>query len=202
MANKSTENAIVKSISVFGQLMTEQINFFKPPYNIRNNCQVGQWAKGDDDFIGNSIEIAIIGTQEMYGKLGKSTSNWLQVFFVAAPSETKIPQNVVCCTYLKTRSLSSFGQKIIELLSSTNPAEGIFIGSFLKHSNDLGNYYSVKFDWRIRSEEEKPQLKLIADFLGTLGSPLEDNGLPATMIKVIEGDYERAKAEFTAITGF
>lgn len=199
MATKTTENtAIVKSI--FGTLATESINYFKPPYNVRNNCQVGQWAKSEDDFIGNSIEIAIIDTQEYYGKLGKSTSNWLQIFFIAAPSETKLPKNVVCVTYLKTRSLSSFGQKIIELLSSTNPAEGIFTGSFQKHTNDLGNYYSVKFDWRERVEEEKPQLKMIADFLRTLGSPLEDNGLPPTMIKVIEGNFDEAKAQFAAIT--
>jgi hypothetical protein len=44
---KSNPSAI--ELKVFGKLMTEKINFFKPPYNIRNNCQVGQWAKGEDE---------------------------------------------------------------------------------------------------------------------------------------------------------
>lgn len=193
MASKSESTAI--ELKVFGKLATEQINFFKPPYNIRNNCQVGQWAKSEDDFIGASLDIAIIGTQEFYGKLGKSTGNWLQVWFIAAPSETKIPKNVVCVTYIKTRSLSSFGQTIIELMSNGDPALGIFTGSFQKHSNDYGNYASVKFTWRERTEEENPQLKLIADFLAT-APILEDTGLPKTMIKVLNGDYDQAEIAF------
>ena len=190
---ENTGSAI--ELTVFGKLMTEQINFFKPPYNVRNNCQVGQWAKTEDDFIGNSLDIAIINTQEFYGKLGKSTGNWLQIWFVAAPSESKLPKNVVCCTYIKTRSLSAFGQTIIELMSNGEPAIGIFTGSFQKHSNDYGNYSSVKFDWRERTEDEKAQLVLIANFLATTPI-LEDTGLPKTMVKVINGDYEVAQEIF------
>jgi hypothetical protein len=193
---KSNSSAI--ELKVFGKLMTEQINFFKPPYNVRNNCQVGQWAKTEDDFIGNSLDIAIINTQEFYGKLGKSTGNWLQIWFVAAPSESKLPKNVVCCTYIKTRSLSSFGRTIIELMSNGEPATGIFTGSFQKHSNDYGNYASVKFDWRERTEDEKAQLMLIANFLAT-APILEDTGLPETMIKIYDGNYEVAKEDFDAI---
>lgn len=197
MANKSTESSAIE-LKVFGKLATEQINFFKPPYNVRNNCQVGQWAKTEDDFIGNSLDIAIIGTQEYYGKLGKSTGNWLQIWFIAAPTESKIPKNVVCVTYIKTRSLSAFGQTIIELMSNGDPAVGIFTGSFAKHSNDYGNYSSVKFAWRERTEEEKPQLKLIANFLST-APILEDTGLPKTMVKVVDGNYEIAQEVFEQI---
>lgn len=196
MASKSTESAI--ELKVFGKLATEQINFFKPPYNIRNNCQVGQWAKSEDDFIGASLDIAIIGTAEFYGKLGKSTGNWLQIWFIAAPSETKIPKNVVCVTYIKTRSLSAFGQTIIELLGNGDPALGIFTGSFQKHSNDYGNYYSLKFTWRKRTEEESFQLKLIADFLKS-NPILEDTGLPKTMIKVVDGCYDQAELAYIEI---
>ena len=196
MTNKTERtNSSAIELKVFGKLMTEQINFFKPPYNVRNNCQVGQWAKTENDFIGNSLDIAIIGTNEFYGKLGKSTGNWLQIWFVAAPSETKLPRNVVCCTYIKTRSLSSFGQTIIELMSNGEPATGIFTGSFQKHSNDYGNYASVKFDWRERTEDEKAQLVLIANFLATKPI-LEDTGLPKTMVKVINSDYEVAQEIF------
>ena len=195
-ADKTNSSAI--ELKVFGKLMTEQINFFKPPYNIRNNCQVGQWSKGEDDFIGNTLDIAIIGTSEFYGKLGQATGNWLQIWFIAASGETKLPKNVVCVTYIKTRSLSSFGQTIIELMSNGEPATGIFSGSFLKHSNDYGNYASVKFDWRERTEDEKPQLVLIANFLATTPN-LEDTGLPKTMIKVIDGDYQIAQEIFERV---
>jgi hypothetical protein len=188
-------NSTAIELKVFGKLMKEEINFFKPPYNVRNNCQVGQWAKSEDDFIGNSLNIAIIGTNEFYGKLGKSSGNWLQIWFVAGPDETKLPKNVVCVTYIKTRSIAQFGQKIIELMSNGEPATGIFTGSFLKHSNDYGNYASVKFDWRERTEDEKAQLVLIANFLAT-APILEDTGLPKTMVKVINSDYEAAQEIF------
>jgi hypothetical protein len=192
---KTNSTAIIK---VFGKLMKEEINFFKPPYNVRNNCQVGQWAKSEDDFIGNSLDIAIIGTNEFYGKLGKSSGNWLQIWFVAGPDETKLPKNVVCVTYIKTRSIAQFGQTIIELMSNGEPATGIFTGSFLKHSNDYGSYASVKFNWRERTEDEKAQLVLIANFLAT-APILEDTGLPKTMVKVYDGNYEVAQEDFKAI---
>jgi hypothetical protein len=181
MATKKEESAI--TINVFGQIKPNEIRYFGTPYNIRNNCQVGQWAKNEQEFLGNTLDMAIIHTQEMYGKLGKSTSRWLQIFFIAAPNEDKAPNNYVCVTYLKTRSLSEFGQKIIELMMNGEPAIGIFTGSFQRHSNEMGNYYSVKFDWRQRTEEELPQLKLIAEFLNT--EPiLRDPGLPETMFPI------------------
>jgi hypothetical protein len=188
-------NSTAIKLKVFGKLMKEEINFFKPPYNVRNNCQVGQWAKSENDFIGNSLDIAIIGTNEFYGKLGKATGNWLQIWFVAGPDETKLPKNVVCVTYIKTRSIAKFGQTIIELMSNGEPATGIFTGSFDKHSNDYGNYASVKFDWRERTKDEKAQLVLIANFLAT-DPILEDTGLPKTMVKVINSDYEAAQEIF------
>ena len=193
---KSNPSAI--ELKVFGKLATEKINFFKPPYNIRNNCQIGQWTKCEDDFIGNTLDIAIIGTSEFYGKLCQATGNWLQIWFIAASGETKLPKNVVCVTYIKTRSLSSFWQTIIELMSNGEPATGIFSGSFQKHSNDYGIYSSVKFHWRERTEDEKPQLVLIASFLATTPI-LEDTGLPKTMIKVIDGDYQIAQEIFEQV---
>jgi hypothetical protein len=187
MATKKDESAI--TINVFGQLKKDEIRFFGTPYNIRNNCQVGQWAKSETEFLGNSLEISIIHTQEYFGKLGKTQPcRWLQVFFIPAPKENKAPNNYVCVTYLKTRSLSEFGQKIIELMMNGEPALGIFTGNFERHSGELGNYFSVKFDWRERTEEEKPQLALIAQFLNTMPL-LRDTGLPETMFAV-NGDED------------
>ncbi|MCZ8225923.1 MULTISPECIES: hypothetical protein [unclassified Microcystis] len=46
------------------------------------------------------------------------------------------------------------------------PALGIFQGSFLKHSGEKGDYYSVAWDWREREvDEEIEQLEQIVDFL-------------------------------------
>jgi hypothetical protein len=203
MATKKDDSAI--AINVFGQLKTDEIRFFGTPYNIRNNCQVGQWAKDEENFLGNSLEMAIIHTQEMYGRLGKSTGRWLQVFFIPAPSETKAPHNYVkaphnyvCVTYIKTRSLSQFGQKIIELMMNGEPAMGIFTGSFQRHTSDLGNYFSVKFDWRERTAEEMTQLRLIAEFLNTM-PVFRDSGLPSTMFPVhSDEDVERAREMLSA----
>ena len=51
-------------------------------------------------------------------------------------------------------------------MESGEPALGIFIGSFEKHSNEYGNYYSVIWDWKERkTEPEKKQLEQIANFL-------------------------------------
>lgn len=182
------------TINVFGQLKTNEIRYFGTPYNIRNNCQVGQWAKNEEEFLGNSLDMGVIHTQEMYGRLGKTTGRWLQIFFVPAPEEEKAPQNYVCVTYIKTRSLSDFSQKIIELMMNGEPAMGIFTGSFQRHTNDLGNYYSVKFSWRERTDGEMAQLRLIADFLQTL-PVLRDPGLPETMFAISsDEDIEIAKA--------
>lgn len=76
------------------------------------------------------------------------------------------PKDAICVTYLKTRSLSQFSQKITELLANGEPARGIFKAAFQKHSSDLGNYYSVTWDWRDRqTQEEQDQLAQIALFL-------------------------------------
>jgi hypothetical protein len=86
----------------------------------------------------------------------------LQVWFVAVPTCEILPKNTICLTYLKKRSIAQFSQKVTELMESGEPALGIFQGSFLKHSGDKGDYYSVVWDWREReAEEEIEQLEHI-----------------------------------------
>lgn len=154
-------------IQVFGTRPKNSIWLGDQPYAVRNDCQAGRWKVGDDDFRDKSLEISVIKVAKFFGSLGKAKDTfWLQVWFVPAPSCSCLPANTICITYLKTRSFSQFSAKITELLGEQDPAEGIFIGSFAKHSNDLGNYYSVQWDWRARStSEEKEQLQAIADFL-------------------------------------
>jgi len=173
------------SISIFGKINKEQINHFTPPYAIRNNCQIGQWTVGEDNLLGNELEISIIAMRNFYGSLGKTKgASWLQIWFVAAPSENKIPSNTVCVTYVKTRTLSQLGQKAIEIMETEDPGVGIFKTKFEKHTGEYGNYYSVNWDWRPRTDEEISQLQLIADFLNT-NPNLQDTNLPPTMIEVI-----------------
>lgn len=156
-------------INVFGKRPKDSIWLGDQPYAIRNDCQKGQWKVGDDDLRGKQIEISIIKVSRFFGTIGKAMNTfWLQIWFVPAPSCTTLPANTVCVTYLKTRSLSQFSAKIAELLGEQDPAEGIFVAGFEKHSNDLGNYYSVRWDWRSReTEEEEAQLQQIAAFLQT-----------------------------------
>lgn len=165
------------NLTVFGTKPEGSIFLPQVPFSVRNDCSVGQWKVGDEDFRGNSIEISIIKVSQHFGTLGKTKdTQWLQVWFIPAPGEDKLPANTVCLTYLKSRSISQFSQTITELMASGEPALGIFTGSFEKHSGDLGTYYSVVWDWRERgSEPEKTQLEQIATFLDSTPALLDMN---------------------------
>jgi hypothetical protein len=84
----------------------------------------------------------------------------------------------MCVSYIKTRSLSQFAQTITRLMENGEPAEGIFVLSFLSHTNAQGQpYKSVKFDWRERkTATEKKQLELIAAFMQTKPLLADTNG--------------------------
>jgi hypothetical protein len=156
------------AFSVFGTKPKDCIFNPSQPYAVRLNCQVGQVSIGDDEFLGNAMEMSIIGVKHLFGTLGKAVDvDWLQIFFIPAPGCKKLPSNTVCVCYIKTRSLSAFTQKITQLMESGEPAEGIFQITFLSHQNAKGDpYKSVKFDWRSRkSAEEKKQLQMIMDFM-------------------------------------
>jgi hypothetical protein len=194
----ATQNKIPQ-LNIFGTIDKEKINLFDPPYAIRNDCSLGQWKVGEKGMLGDSLAISIIGVRNFYGKLGKGKPcDWLQLWFVAAPNEPKIPTNVVCVSYIKTRSKSALGQTLIEVMESTEPALGIFETGFEQHSNELGKYYSINWKWRERQPEEMNQLNLIADFLKTKPA-LIDTNLPDTMILIQgiekEKELEEAKIE-------
>lgn len=172
-----------EQLSIFGKIDQTKINSFTPPYSLRNDCQIGQWKTGSDNLIGNSLEICPIKIQHYYGNLGKTKkAQWLQLWFVGAPNEKKLPKNTVCVTYLKSRSMNALGQKFIEVMNENDPGHQIFTGSFEKHVGDLGNYYSVQFEARAREgKEEQDQLELIGDFLSS-EPKLVDTTLPPAMV--------------------
>ncbi len=154
-------------ITVFGTRPKDTIFLPTTPFAVRNDCAIGNWKVGDDDMRGKTIDLSIIKVSQHFGSLGKTkNAQWLQIFFVPAPGCDNLPSNTVCLTYLKSRSISQFSQKITELMESGEPALGIFTASFEKHSNEHGTYYSVIWDWRERkTEPEKKQLEQIANFL-------------------------------------
>ena len=186
-------------MNVFGTLSKEKINCFNPCYGVRNDCQVGQWKVGDDKFLGNSIDIAIIAMRPYFGSLGKTkNTSWLQIFFVGLPSCKVLPTNTVCVTYLKTQSLTNLGQAAVKEMEEIDPSMGVFTASFAKKTSDLGNYYVVDFAYRPRTEEEIPQLQVIADFLAT--QPVFADNVPDTMIELTEGVTPEHAKELLLLT--
>lgn len=158
------------SLQVFGTKPKDSIFLPQSPFAVRFNCQAGQVAIGDDEYLGNSMEISIIAVNQLFGNLGKTKdAEWMQIFYIPAPSCKFLPSNTVCVSYIKTRSLNQFTQTITRLMENGEPAEGIFIISFLSHQNTKGDpYKSVKFDWRPRkTAEEKKQLEQIIGFMQT-----------------------------------
>jgi len=158
MAQKQTQEKTSENLAkfkVFGNIPDNTIYLPQTAFGVRNDCRIGQWKIGDDDFRGKEIEISIIKVNQFFGNLGKTTNAfWLQIWFIAAPECTVIPQNTVCLTYLKTRSISQFSEKITQLIrQSGEPALGIFKGSFNKHSRENGEYFSVVWTWRERTTE-------------------------------------------------
>lgn len=157
------------TLKVFGVKPVDSIFLPQMPFAVRNDCMIGQWKVGDADFRGNSLDISIIKVSPFFGSLGKTkNAQWLQIWFIPAPSEEKLPSSTVCITYIKSRSISQFSQKITELMASGEPALGIFTASFEKHAGDMGTYYSLRWDWRNRGNDaENAQIEQIATFMQT-----------------------------------
>lgn len=158
-----------------------QGSVFNPsaPFAVRLNCQSGQLALSETEFLGNQAEISIIKVARWFGDLGNTKrSEWLQIFYIGAPGCKALPENTVCVSYIKTRSLSAFQQGITKLIGEgVNPALGVFKISFVRHSSGDRNYFSVKFDWRERSgEAETKQLDMIAAFLDSQPDLIDLNG--------------------------
>ena len=166
---QASTNPNVLNFKVFGTRPQQGIFLPHVPFNLRNDLKVGNWKVGEDDYRGKEIEISILKVSQFFGNLGKTANAfWLQVWFVGAPNCSIVPKNTICLTYLKGRSIAQFSQKVTELMEFNEPALGLFKGSFLKHSGDKGDYYSVIWDWREReTEEEMAQLEHIADFMAT-----------------------------------
>ncbi|MBE9094880.1 hypothetical protein [Tychonema sp. LEGE 07203] len=148
------------TFSVFGAKPNNALLVPEIPIAVRNNCQSGQWAIGDTDY-GSKCSITILKFAKFFGSLGQTSHTlWGQLWFVAETGE--LPQGVVMVTYIKNRSLNDFNRLVASVQSrGVEPATGIFVPEFVKHSgqkpDDSGvvkpiNYYSLKWSWMERKD--------------------------------------------------
>ncbi len=142
-------------INVFGSKAQDALLVPEIPIAVRNDCQSGKWRISDTEY-GSKVSMTILKFSKFFGSLGQTQNTlWGQLWFVAEAGE--LPTGVVMVTYIKGRSLSDFNRLVASVQSrGVEPAEGIFVPEFIKHSgqkpNDEGvikpiNYYSIKWDW-------------------------------------------------------
>lgn len=163
-----TRNGHNALANVFGSKPANAIYLPDAPYAVRFNCQAGQLALSETDFLGKEAEISVIKVSRYFGSLGRTRNvAWMQLFYVPAPNCKILPSNTVCVSYIKTRSLSALQQTVTRLVGEgVNPAEGVFKVGFIRHANGDRNYASVRFEWRNRKgSTETNQLSQIAAFV-------------------------------------
>jgi len=150
------------TLSVFGAKPEGAIVVPELPIAARNNCQSGKWVIGDEEY-GSKLAMTILKFSKFFGNLGQTKNTlWGQIWFVAEAGE--MPHNVVMVTYIKGRSLSDFNRLVASIQArGVEPAEGVFIPEFVKHSGQKPdengvlkpiNYYSLKWDWAERTNWE------------------------------------------------
>ncbi|MCT7968971.1 hypothetical protein NG799_21910 [Laspinema sp. D1] len=143
------------TISVFGSKPEDALSVPEIPIGARNNCQAGKWTIGDEEY-GSKVSMTIIKFSKFFGDLGQTKNTlWGQIWFVAESGE--LPHGVVMVTYIKNRSLNDFNRLVVSIQArGVEPAEGIFVPEFIKHSGQKPdengvikpiNYYSLKWDW-------------------------------------------------------
>ena len=170
--------------NVFGTRPDNAIFLPDIPYSIRLNCKDGgifiggnepQHRKTNPD---QKIDISIIKVSKFFGTLGKTKNVlWIQLFFVPAPDvdPSIIPQNTVCCCYIKKQSIAHLFNKVQSVMDHGDPGMGIFTLSFNREASENGVYYTINFDWKQReSEEEIKQLDLLAPFISAYQEQLID----------------------------
>jgi hypothetical protein len=181
---KELEKAIevLKNRVGFGLAVSDDIVIPATAYSVRNNCQVGQWMKGDGITpLGPKLSFSPIYVVPFYGDLGKSkATHWLQVWGV---SEQILNGKSVFVTYIKGQNQSSFGNLILEAtLEGKQPQNVIIHSSFIQKSNEYGTYYTLHFELAERAEDDPMQEKIM---MLIAGQPhLVDNNIPITLFPV------------------
>lgn len=165
-----------------GNKKKNEIVFEQSGLKIRNDCRVGKWKYGDTGFIEGDIEIVILSINDLEGAIrgSENVHNWSQIWFIAAPFETKIPQNIICCTLIKTASMENLKTTILR--NFNDEIENLiwcpkFQEKAIVVNGQPGVYYTIKWEVRHRNDDEKPQIKLCEAFIKK-GIELVDNDCP------------------------
>ncbi|NES89574.1 hypothetical protein [Okeania sp. SIO2B9] len=145
------------------------------PYNLRNDCQVGQWTNGQS-MLGDKLAMTIIAKSEWYGNLGSTTdADWWQLWFVAERNGTAIPVpfETVMVTYIKTESLGNLNTLVTTMMADgSEPAEKVFLPTFIKKSTTLddgktANYWAITWECRERTSDDTS--------IGSLAATIQEN---------------------------
>ena len=162
--------------------------------------------------------MTILKFSKFFGSLGQTSHTlWGQLWFVAESGE--LPQGVVMVTYIKNRSLNDFNRLVASVQSrGVEPATGIFIPEFVKHSgqkpDDSGvvkpiNYYSLKWSWNERKDwavidqaaavlsDSSNQSRMI-DLEGTKAMVCLDN-LPAQQVACLMAAHAGGESDAIAL---
>ena len=205
------------TFSVFGAKPSNALLVPEIPIAVRNNCQSGQWTIGDTDY-GSKCSMTILKFSKFFGSLGQTSHTlWGQLWFVAETGE--LPQGVVMVTYIKNRSLNDFNRLVASVQSrGVEPATGIFVPEFVKHSgqkpDDSGvvkpiNYYSLKWSWNERKDwavidqaaavlsDSSNQARMI-DLEGTKAMVCLDN-LPAQQVASLMAAHAGGESDAIAL---
>ena len=201
------------TLSVFGAKPENALVVPELPIGARNNCQSGKWVIGDQEY-GSKLAMTILKFSKFFGSLGQTKNTiWGQIWFVAEAGE--LPHDVVMVTYIKGRSLSDFNRLIVSTQArGIEPAEGVFIPEFFKHSGQKPdengvikpiNYYSLKWDWAERSDwsiieqaaavlADPHNLSRMIDLEGTRDMVCLDN-LPPSEIAALMATHSNTQPE-------
>ena len=177
-------------LSVFGSKPKGSILVPAIPYNLRNDCQVGQWSDGQEN-LGDKLAMTIIAKFDWFGDLGSaSNKDWWQLWFVAEREGTnvRVPFETVMVTYIKTESLGNLNKLITTMMADGEPAEKVILPTFIKKSTTLddgkqANYWAITWNYRERTDKDTK--------LETLAAAVQDNSFIDSVgtSKMMPGTY-------------
>lgn len=202
---------------MFGKKPDNSIFVPNFPFNVRNNCQSARWMIEDEEY-GSKLSLSVLKFSKFYGDLGMTFNQiWGQIWFIAESGE--LPKDIVCCTYIKTKSLRDFNRCVASVqCSEKQPEHGIFTPEFVKNSGQTidengdpkkTTYYSLKWSWTADRSSSKwtiEQLEQCAtdpanqarmiDVQGTANMICVDNLPPHELATIM---MQRQSAEYSAL---
>jgi len=170
-------------LETFGQIpQNDDIYLPAEPFQIRNNCQIGQFTQSDN-LLGAKADFIICNFRQFYGDLGMTTDEyWNEIY--AYPLTENLPP-LVFQMFFKKAGRRIFNDLVNTLISKKiNPIKGKFTCFFEKKQRALadgsvGNYYHLNWDWialeTLQQQQQDTFEKLVATVSGHV-FPLPTDG--------------------------